>query len=303
MASFVSYLRFCLEKQVRPVPATFCTIAGFLIAFVVSVKGRTASVHNKLSHVHVSFVMRSWEWLNQADSRSVGQVIKALEFDDYTKTKRMKPLVVGLLEQIFERRGGARSTPMCLLIKTVFATAHDGLLRGGEMTSGLLGSDVEMGSKHMTIRVDRAKRHRKGEPGSIRIAAGNWYGNSVQLMRRWLKARKLDVKDERFLFPNVTFKSEVPTGLDFTSSLTYTSLVSLVRHEVKQLGLNPFEFAAHSFRAGGATDLFLSGKMGLPMIMKYGRWKSMEAALLYYREEEEIAKEASQIFTQARVGY
>jgi len=288
---------------VRPEPAAFCVIAGFLIAFVVGLGGKTASLRNKLSHIHVSFVERRWEWLDRTDQRSLSKVMEALEYDDYTKTRRMKPLLAGLLRRVFERRGGEASTPMSLLIKTVFATAHDGLLRGGEVTSGLLGTDVTMESKLMRVRVDRAKRHRKGEPGVVIIYENEWYGCSVRLMRKWLRARKLDKLPDRLLFPDVRFDKGVPVEMDFTASLTYKSLVGLVRYEVQQLALDPLEYAAHSFRAGGATDLFLAGVMRLPMIMKYGRWKSMEAALLYYREEVEIAQEASQIFVGSLKGW
>ena len=87
--------------------------------------------------------------------------------------------------------------------------------------------------------------------------------------------------------------------MDFSTSLSYSSLVKIVRYEVGQVGLNPSEYAAHSFRAGGATDLFRRGVMRLPLIMKYGRWRSMTAALLYYREESEIAREAGQVFLSA----
>ena len=298
-SSFLKYLLFCEGKEVRPEPAVFCVIAGFLIAFVVGLSGKTASLRNKLSHIRVSFVERKWEWLDGTDQRSLSKVVEALEYDDYTKTRRMKPLLAVLLRRIFDRRGAEASTPMSLLIKTVFATAHDGLLRGGEVTSGLLGTDITMEPKLMRVRVDRAKRHRKGEPGVVIIYENEWYGSSVRLMRKWLRARKLDEVPNRFLFPHVLFEKGVPIEMDFTASLTYKSLVGMVRHEIQQLDLDPWEYAAHSFRAGGATDLFLAGRMLLPMIMKYGRWKSMEAALVYYREEVEIAQEASQIFVDS----
>ena len=87
--------------------------------------------------------------------------------------------------------------------------------------------------------------------------------------------------------------------MDFSKAFSYTSLVKLVRYEVDQIGHDPLEYAAHSFRAGGATDLFRLGLMRLPMIMKYGRWRSMASALLYYREESEIAREAGQMFLRA----
>ena len=219
-SSFLKYIAFCEEKAVRPEPAAFCVVAGFLIAFVVGLGGKTASLRNKLSHIHVSFVERRWEWLDGTDRRSLSKVMEALEYDDYTKTKRMKPLLAILLRRIFDRRGAESSTPMSLLIKAVFAMAHDGLLRGGEITSRLLGLDITMEPKLMRVRVDRAKRHRKGEPGVVIIYENEWYGCSVRLMRKWLRARRLDTIPNRFLFPNVLFERGVPLEMDFTASLT-----------------------------------------------------------------------------------
>ena len=291
----------CEDKEVLPVPATFCVVASFLIAFVVKQKGRTASLRNKLCHIHLGYVERRWTWLDTADQRSLTKVMEALEYDDYAKTKRMKPLTSALLTQIFERRGSEHSTPISLLIKAVCALGHDGLLRGGEVTSGLLGSDVSFGDGTMQIRVDRAKKHRQGAPGEVEISEFNWYGSAVKLMRKWVRARKLDVKPDRFLFPELIFERQTgkPIAMDFSKSLSYSALVKMVRYEVGMLGFDPFEYAAHSFRAGGATDLFQLGVIRLQMIMKYGRWRSMASALLYYREESEIAREVGQVFLGA----
>ena len=289
----------------QPHPASFCVVASFLIAFVIKQKGRTASIRNKLSHIHLGFVERRWTWLDQADERSLTKVIKALEYDDYTKTKRMKPVTSALLAQIFERRGGEESTPLNLLIKAICALAHDGLFRGGEVTGELLGTDISFGVGTMTVKVDRAKRYRQGAPGEVEVSEFPWYGSAVKLMRKWVRARKLDHRPNRFLFPEIMFEGQTgrPVGMDFAKSLSYNALVKMIRYEVGQLGLDPSEYAAHSFRAGGATDLFRLGIIRLPMIMRYGRWRSMASALLYYREESEIAREVGQVFLAAVRGH
>jgi hypothetical protein len=60
------------------------------------------------------------------------------------------------------------------------------------------------------------------------------------------------------------------------------------------LNLDSSNYSLHSFRAGGATDLFKVG-VPYPKIQKYGRWKS-DAALVYYRDEIEIAASAAVAF-------
>lgn len=60
------------------------------------------------------------------------------------------------------------------------------------------------------------------------------------------------------------------------------------------IGLNPELYSGHSLRAGGATDLFVA-KVPYPIIKKAGRWKS-DAALLYYRDEEDVAQVVTKAF-------
>ena len=56
----------------------------------------------------------------------------------------------------------------------------------------------------------------------------------------------------------------------------------MIKFSVERIGLSGGNFAGHSLRAGGATDLFAAG-VPYPVIKKFGRWKS-DAALLYYRD-------------------
>ena len=67
-----------------------------------------------------------------------------------------------------------------------------------------------------------------------------------------------------------------------------------IKKMVSLIGFNPIFFSGHSLRAGGATDLFVA-KVPYPIIKKAGRWK-LDAALLYYRDEDDVAKVISQAF-------
>ena len=105
---------------------------------------------------------------------------------------------------------------------------------------------------------------------------------------------------DRVVFPEITFEKGVPTGIDWSISLTKDSLVKALRHDLSQIGLDSKGYSGHSFRAGGATDLFTSGLLTLEQIMKVGRWRSISAALVYYRDELITATLAADAFGRSR---
>ncbi len=67
-----------------------------------------------------------------------------------------------------------------------------------------------------------------------------------------------------------------------------------IKKVVVKIGLDPKSCSGHSLRARGATDLFVA-KVSYLIIKKAGRWKS-DAALLYYRDDEDVAQVVSKVF-------
>jgi hypothetical protein len=191
-----------------------------------------------------------------------------------------------------------------LLIATLYKWHVSGLVRSGEGTSGLLGNDFvfEMSRDHdgvsrrkVKTMVDRTKTHRKGDPTSIVVGDNDSDPlSAVKLVSEW--KRRAGIKAGDWMFPHIIFEKGVPVGIDFTRSLTYDTFKDLIKLDVETLGLDPRLYGGHSFRAGGATDLFASGLLVLAQIMKIGRWRSVEACMVYYREDVEVAGRAAEIF-------
>ena len=71
--------------------------------------------------------------------------------------------------------------------------------------------------------------------------------------------------------------------------------VSMIKRGAIALGLDPRRYAGHSLRAGIATDMFASGMMTPAQIMKFGRWASMEACMVYFRETSEVTELISHV--------
>ena len=113
-----------------------------------------------------------------AGERTVLKIIQHLEVEDISPTRRMSPLLQELLSSLFE----VSSVPK--LTKLVCAIGHDGLLRGGEICSGLLVFDHLWSSSQasVTIELKRTKAHRRG--GSQLVTLHN-YGPLSAVRRLW----------------------------------------------------------------------------------------------------------------------
>ena len=64
-----------------------------------------------------------------------------------------------------------------------------------------------------------------------------------------------------------------------THTFTYNSFVKKLRHHLSTLGLDPKNYAGHSFRRGGASFAYLSG-VPIEMIKALGDWRS-DTVLFY----------------------
>jgi hypothetical protein len=167
---------------------------------------------------------------------------------------------------------------------------HDGLLRAGELLSGLKVSDLVWSLDHaqFTIVLDRSKANRSGDGESVTIC--DYDGRSaVKLMTQWFGVMELWDKPERHLFPSRKGKAWL-----WDRTLSTDWLREVIKKRVSFIGLDPESFSGHSLRAGGATDLFVA-RVPYFLIKKMGRWKS-DAAMLYYRCEADVTDAVAAAF-------
>jgi len=298
-------VEWCVKNHLDPATPNQFTVAGFLTEHCLQLGGSTRSVDNKLSHLKLYFEeqVEGGPWLSTLGKAFVKRVLKALKFDDYSKSKRKAPIQMALLREMMALRG--TGTLLGLVIAAVYALHHDGILRSGEGTSGLTAAEVKVvrfrdrakrEKELLDVKLDRTKTHREGDATSAKIADYDDRMSAVKLIKRLKEVSGVGNREDRYLFPQITFTDGVPTGLDWSSTLSYDALVKCVKHDVQLCGRDPTEFAGHSFRAGGATDLFESGELSFAQIMKIGRWRTLEACLIYYREDLEVASRAGDVF-------
>ena len=81
------------------------------------------------------------------------------------------------------------------------------------------------------------------------------------------------------------------TRFDWELSISYDAFVSRIKAVTLKIGLPADDYSGHSLRAGGATDLFVA-RVPYYIIQRKGRWSS-DAALVYYRHEEDVLRAVS----------
>jgi hypothetical protein len=263
------------ESQVFPVDAKL--LSAYLVSRCSDLKGSSKSLMVWVRQLKTYSLINRYPWMDPADDRAVLKIIRFLEAADLAPTRRAAPLLQEILIAILN----CKVIPD--LTKLVCAVGHDGLLRGGEICSGLKVSDHCWSSsrKSVTIELRRTKVHRRG--GSQFVTLRD-YGplSAVRALKRHFDLYNLWLRPNSFVYPAYSRGS-----LEWNKSLSTSQLRRLIKNATGKVGLNSKEFSNHSLRAGGATDLFRCG-VYYPTIKKFGRWKS-DCALIYYRDDEGVS--------------
>ena len=268
------------------------------MTYVARQSGSTRSLANVKSHLRVHCRLMDVPWLSESAAARVILVEKNMRFYDASVGNRKRPLVTSILVAIACRLPYQSDVVALQLLTTLFL-GHDGLLRGGELWGGLQVEDVvwQWDKKGFSLLLRRTKTCRTGTGVRVTYAVkeSKLHLSGVMLLRRWFDERRLWGRPNELIFPGF---SKVEGGRFIEDQLKRgckATWVAYLRLTLKSLGYCDKEYAGHSLRAGGATDLFNSG-MVLASIMKVGRWETVEAALVYFRDDLKIAQEAGAMF-------
>jgi hypothetical protein len=269
---------------------TYDSVASFICAHVIKNKGSTRSVGNILSALKKGCLIVEEEWLKGVDQLKLMALLSELKFEDLSKNRRKRPIRLRELIAIISQLD--LDNPVELLIATMLALGHDGLLRSAELLSGFQVKHFEWSLDKMTVRleIERSKMNRSGDSEFVSLFDYSEY-SAVSLLRRWFTVQRLWNVWERRVLPAVRYKR-----IDFDRDPNYSWWRRTIKKQCKKVGLEERHYSGHSLRAGGATDLFVC-RVPYYIIKKMGRWKS-EAAMLYYRCDEDVKKEVAEAFTR-----
>jgi len=269
---------------------TYESVASFVCAHVIKNKGSTRSVGNVLSALKKGCLIIEEDWLMGVDQLRLMALLSELKFEDLSKSRRKRPIRLRELIAIIGQLD--LEDPVDLLIATMLALGHDGLLRSAELLSGFQVKHFEWSLDKKTVRleIERSKMNRSGESEFVSLFDYGEY-SAVSLLRRWFTVQGLWENWEHKVFPAVRYKK-----LHFDRDPNYSWWRRTIKKLCKRIGLEEKNYSGHSPSAGGATDSYVC-RVPYHIIKKMGRWKS-EAAMLYYRCDEDVKKEVADAFTK-----
>ena len=294
------YRAWCEGRQQQAFPACYRTVAGYVSEKVVSLRGSAKSVDNWVSSLRVYSIQHGLPWLTEGDLYLLKKVRGQLALEDTTDIDRKHPFTLKMIQKAVAHVWRPKESPYDLLCATAALVAHNGLLRGGELLYGLRARDVtwESRNRSVSLHFKWTKTVRKGTGVDVRIT--DYPGPSAyKYLRRWYKQQQLHRKPKAYVFPRWQADRTGTSGsFDFRVPAKVRWLRTVIKETVKKLGFNPDLYSGHSFRAGGATDLFIL-RVPYPKIKKYGRWLS-DAALVYYRDDIEVSAAVAKAFGRSR---
>ena len=291
-------MEWCITQRVTAFPASYESVGGFVAQKVAALHGSAKSVANIVSSLHIFSLQCNHPWLSERDLYRLTRIRKQLVLQDPVPIRRRHPLVLSMIEQIIKCYLCPKYSSYNLLQATMMLVAHNGLLRGGELLSGFKVEHVAWDHRNRSFTIHHAgptKTVRTQQGIHVRITDYRGSKSAYQYLVKWFNDQNLWTKKGSFIFP---FYHRACKGadafFDFQQQASRKWFERITRRAVASLGVDPAEYTLHSFRAGGATDLFVIG-VPYAKIKKYGRWVS-DAGLVYYRDDVEVSASVAGAF-------
>lgn len=236
-----------------------------------------ASLPGYLTHLKSGQLGRQMEWLGNPQLRAVNLTVRALQKMSVRKEVRRKaPMTLEKMRKLekylnYESQSDRQFASLSRM-------CHNGLLRSGEGIKILFRHlSWSKDRKRVRLLVHGSKCNKKGAAEVIDMV--DWgAGSAVAYLRNYFDDFELWESDGNGLVFDLYDKP---------------GFIARIKKLVRLAGIDG-DFAGHSFRSGGACDLY-AANVPIEAIMKMGRWQS-NAALLYLRCEEVTALKIAHAF-------
>jgi integrase len=254
-------------RQLEPLPAAPETIALYLTDLADAAK--TSTIARRLAAIAQAH--RAAGFPSPTDDATVKAVWAGIRRVHGTATDGAAPLTVGLLRRVVEALpDGVAGLRDRVLLLVGFA----GALRRSELVA-LDVEDIEQRGEGLVIRIRRSKTDPEGAGRLVGIPYGsNPTTCPVRALRAWLETTGISRGP---LLRPVNRYGTVGIG-----RLTAASANRAVQRAVRQAGLDPRPYSAHSLRAGLATSAAEAGVSERAIMAQTGH-RSLAVARGYIR--------------------
>ena len=289
----------------------YLPVMGYVVDYIERQHGSTRSIDNAVSNLRVYCTRESIPWLTDAEAYTLKRGIDMLKLEDLTPVRQAAPFTRELLLKMVSLMD--LSVDEQLMQAAMAFIGHDAILRGGELFGGIDDNknidrrlrvrNFEWSVSRMSVIITlvRTKTERWGSGARVELVdPGNDTICGISLLRRWFTRKNLWKQPDAFAFPQFIHKrkgASTTARMNPTHCYSKDMLLAALRGHLVTLGLNPFHYRGHSFRSGGATDLFDQG-VPLATIMEFGRWRDPASCLRYYRRGAAIAREVAHAFVR-----
>jgi len=249
----------------------------FLVTYFYQNGQSAKSLPSYLTHLKSGQLEREFEWFSEPQLFTIRRTVRALQRLqplDLRTVHRKTPLTLSILQQMED----STATSSLFEFFTFCRVLHNGLLRSGEGCA-LKCSDLEWTTDRQAVRlrIYNSKMNKTGPVEHVELM--NWGpASAVAYLRRYEALQAPSLHPDTLLFPSYANKPV---------------FVRQLKACMTQAGISG-SFAGHSFRSGGASDLWACN-VPLEAIQKVGRWKS-DAIKLYLRDTAVTSHKIAEAF-------
>lgn len=276
------FMTFCRSANMAPFPLCYENVGLYLVQYCQRFGHTTRSIPSIMSHLNRANRERGHDQISMADKYRLDDAIKGLQKHDRSAPQRKMPMTQAVLQAI-QAKANLQLMRHFQHI-TMCRVAHDALMRGTELL-GLLAGHLLWNSDRtqVTITIHLSKANKTGPAEQVTLSD---YGPSsaVAFLREYVRIMGIDNHPLTLpLWPKVHTSGAV----DRSQVIPKTEFIALLRTLLSEAGYPPAKFSGHSFRSGGATDLWGSKCCRPQTIKLFGRWRS-EAFWLYVRDNPNL---------------
>lgn len=269
------YSQFCTNAGLQAWPLSVQSVSFFMVDYVH--RGNSPeSLMDGLSRLKRFTLEQGFAWLSERQLFYIHNIRTGLRRLFKEPVVRAAPCTMAILQRL---AGAAHpADPMDIMVVTMCFVAHNGLMRGGELL-GLQVADLRWDTPNRTacsLGLVESKANQFGAPEWIPLED---FGSDsgCGFLRDYVARFGIDQRHPSSpLFPAYPWVSTC------TSGISHKSFAHRFRQLLDRAGLPPAGYTGHSFRSGGATDLY-NGQCRPHTIRLQGRWLS-EAIWIYVRD-------------------
>ena len=285
------YSTFCRSANVTAFPVSYESLGLYLIQYCRRFGHTTRTIPTIISHLKRSNRRVSLNFLDDASQLRLDDLIAGLRKFDRSTPARKLPMTYKVMADIQRVADMTKHKHYQHIVMS--KVAREALLRGKELIQ-LRHCDITWNTSRttvvVTIHMSKANKVGPAEKVTLKDFGAS---SAVAYLRQYMDIMRAGFPTKpstRPLWPSISDNGHA----NWTTATTKTAFVTFARQLLTLAGYPAKSYSGHSYRSGGATDLWQSQRCRPLTIKLHGRWKS-DAYLLYIRDNpDRTAAEVTQ---------